>query len=162
MFSEIKFQFEMLIVNFMGISNFRHCLYVYANVYFLIIFSKTSRYPKESFYKMGQLKDSNGMCFTFCVMFFFKLLDICQTQVLAQHSLLHPFHYYGYQLLPDSQNPVYHSANLILHKAMFTPLRFRFYPFLLMKTLPVHIAPFSDKYAMKTIGVHIAPAKWCC
>ena len=47
-------------------------------------------------------------------------------------------------------------------KAMFTLLRFRFYPFLLMKTLHVHIAPFSNEYAVKTIGVHIAPAKWCC
>ena len=47
-------------------------------------------------------------------------------------------------------------------KAMFTLLRFRFYPFLLMKTLPVHIAPFSNEYAMKTIGVHTALAKRCC
>ena len=31
-----------------------------------------------------------------------------------------------------------------------------------MKTLPVRIAPFSNKYAMKTIGVHVAPAKLCC
>ena len=30
------------------------------------------------------------------------------------------------------------------------------------KTLPVHIAPFSNKYAMKPIGVHIAPTKRCC
>ena len=36
---------------------------------------------------------------------------------------------------------------------------FHFYPFLLMKTLPVHIAPFSNKYAMKTIGIHITPTK---
>ena len=41
---------------------------------------------------------------------------------------------------------------------MFTLLRFRFYPLLLMKTLSVHITPFSNKCAMKTIGVHIAPA----
>ena len=47
-------------------------------------------------------------------------------------------------------------------KATFTLLRFSFYPFLSMKTLPVHIAPFSNRYAMKTIGVHIAPAKRCC
>ena len=47
-------------------------------------------------------------------------------------------------------------------KATFTLLGFHFYPFLLMKTLPVHIAPFSNRYAMKTIGVHIAPAKRCC
>ena len=47
-------------------------------------------------------------------------------------------------------------------KATLTLLRFHFYPFLLMKTLPVHIAPFSNRYAMKTIGVHIAPAKRCC
>ena len=42
---------------------------------------------------------------------------------------------------------------------MFTLLRFRFYPFLLIKALPIHIAPFSNRYGMKTIGVHIAPAK---
>ena len=46
--------------------------------------------------------------------------------------------------------------------ATFTLLRFHFYPFLLTKTLPVHIAPFSNRYAMKTIGVHIALAKRCC
>ena len=34
--------------------------------------------------------------------------------------------------------------------------------FLLMKLLSVHIAPFSNEYAMKTIGVHIASAKRCC
>ena len=28
-----------------------------------------------------------------------------------------------------------------------------------MKTLPVHIAPFSNIYAMKTIGVHTAPIR---
>ena len=44
-------------------------------------------------------------------------------------------------------------------KATFTLFRFHFYPFLLMKTLPVHIAPFSNRYAMKTIGVHIALAE---
>ena len=43
-------------------------------------------------------------------------------------------------------------------EATFTLLRFHFYRFLLIKTLPVHIAPFSNKYAMKRIGVHIAPA----
>ena len=41
--------------------------------------------------------------------------------------------------------------------ATFSLVRFRFYPFLLMKTLSVRIAPFSNKYAMKTIGVHTAP-----
>ena len=41
-------------------------------------------------------------------------------------------------------------------------LRFCFYLFLLIKRLPVHIAPFSNIYAMKTIGVHIAPAKRRC
>ena len=41
-------------------------------------------------------------------------------------------------------------------KATFTLLRFHFYPFLLMKTLPVHIAPFSNKYTMKTIGVPVS------
>ena len=50
----------------------------------------------------------------------------------------------------------------LLCMATFTQLRFRFYPFLLIKTLPVHIAPFSNEYVMKTIGVHTAPAKWCC
>ena len=43
-----------------------------------------------------------------------------------------------------------------------TLFRFRFYPFLLMKTLSVHIAPFSNEYAMKIIGVHTAPAKRRC
>ena len=33
-------------------------------------------------------------------------------------------------------------------KATFTLLRFRFYPFLLMKTLLVHIASFSNEYDM--------------
>ena len=47
-------------------------------------------------------------------------------------------------------------------QATFTLLLSRFYPFLSMKTLPVHITPFSNKYAMKTISVHIAPAKQCC
>ena len=42
-------------------------------------------------------------------------------------------------------------------QAAFTLLCFHFYPFLLMKTLPVHIAPFSNKYAMITIGNHITP-----
>ena len=42
--------------------------------------------------------------------------------------------------------------------ATFTLLRFRFYPFSLMKMLSVHISPFSNEYAMKTIGVHTAPA----
>ena len=54
------------------------------------------------------------------------------------------------------------AVNELLNKATFTLLRFHFYPFLLMKTLPVHIAPFSNRYAMKTKGVHIAPAKRCC
>ena len=44
-------------------------------------------------------------------------------------------------------------------KATHTLFRFHFYPFLLMKTLPVHIAQFPNKNAMKKIGVHIAPAK---
>ena len=47
----------------------------------------------------------------------------------------------------------------IFFQATFTLLRFRFHPFLWMKTLPVHTAPPSDKYSMKTLGVHIAPAK---
>ena len=47
-------------------------------------------------------------------------------------------------------------------KAMFTLFRFCFYPFLLMKTLPAHIVPFLNEYAMKTIGAHTAPAKRCC
>ena len=47
-------------------------------------------------------------------------------------------------------------------KATFTLLRFRLYPFLLVKTLSVGIAPFSNEYVMKTIGVHTVPAKWCC
>ena len=47
-------------------------------------------------------------------------------------------------------------------KALLTLLRFHSYPFLLMKTLSIHIAPFSNEYAMKTMGVHTAPAKWCC
>ena len=41
-------------------------------------------------------------------------------------------------------------------KATYTLLRFL--PFLLMKSLPVHITPFPNRYAMKTKGVHIAPA----
>ena len=45
--------------------------------------------------------------------------------------------------------------------ATFTLFRFHFYPFLLMKTLSVHIAPFSDEYALKTIGFHTAPVKRC-
>ena len=47
-------------------------------------------------------------------------------------------------------------------QATFTLLRFHFHPFLFMKTLSVHIAPFSNEYTMKTIGIHIAPAKRCC
>ena len=52
--------------------------------------------------------------------------------------------------------------NISINAATFTLLRIRFYLFLLMKTLPLHIASFSNKYAMKTIGVYIAPAKRCC
>ena len=45
---------------------------------------------------------------------------------------------------------------------MFTLVRFHFYPFLLMSTLPVYIALFSNECAMKMIGIDAAPAKWCC
>lgn len=43
-------------------------------------------------------------------------------------------------------------------------LRFHLYSFLLMKTLPVHIAPFLIKcdYAMNSIGVHTLQQKQCC
>ena len=51
---------------------------------------------------------------------------------------------------------------VVLRSATSTLLRFRFYLFLVMKQLPIHIAPFSKKYVMKTIVVHIAPEKWCC
>ena len=40
-----------------------------------------------------------------------------------------------------------------------TLLCFHSYPLLLMKTLPVRIAPFSNKNAIKTIGVHNAPVE---
>ena len=52
--------------------------------------------------------------------------------------------------------------NEFLFKAPFTLLRFLFNPLLLMKTLPVLIAPFSNEYAMETSNAHIAPAKRCC
>ena len=39
---------------------------------------------------------------------------------------------------------------------------FSFLSIFVDKTLVVHIAPFSNEYAMKAIGVHIAPAKRCC
>ena len=48
-------------------------------------------------------------------------------------------------------------VRLLSHCSVFVSIRF-----LLVKTLPVHIAPFSNKYAMKTIGVHIAPVNRCC
>ena len=49
-----------------------------------------------------------------------------------------------------------------LTEAPFTLLRFRFHLFLSMKRLSIHIAPFSNEYAMKTMGVHTAPAKRYC
>ena len=49
------------------------------------------------------------------------------------------------------------SLRLHSHCSIFISINF-----LLMKTLPVHIAQFSSKYAMKMIGIHIAPAKLCC
>ena len=54
------------------------------------------------------------------------------------------------------------AGSAVVAKATFTLLRFQFHPFLLIKELPVHIAPFSNEYATKTIGVQIAPAKRCC
>ena len=44
----------------------------------------------------------------------------------------------------------------------FTQLRVLLYALLLMKMLPVHISPFSNKYAMITVGVHIVLAKKVC
>ena len=37
--------------------------------------------------------------------------------------------------------------------------RFNFYSFFLMKTLAVHITPFSNGNDLNAIGIHIAPAK---
>ena len=43
--------------------------------------------------------------------------------------------------------------------ATFIQLCFRFCPSLLMKMVPVHIASFSNEYAMKATGFRIAPEK---
>ena len=83
------------------------------------------------------------------------------------NQALGPVHTNPFWHATDMFSSVFGFAFTLIHprngaKATFTLLHFHFYPFLLMKTLPVHIAPFSNRYAMKTIGVHIAPAKRCC
>ena len=48
----------------------------------------------------------------------------------------------------DLQVLFYASCNGLLTQATFTMLYFHFHPFFLLKTLPVHLAPFSDESAM--------------
>ena len=83
-----------------------------------------------------------------------KIVDTAGVNWMRSTKNQQGMDYAGKRLIGHGPTVAYPALKGHVHTAPF-----RFYSFLLMKTLSVHIAPFSNEYAMKTIGVHTFPLK---